>query len=361
MLKKIGNWTIKILFKGVWVLGFLPQILDFFSTYIPQKNLPPFILNILQHGGNWNLTLILVFLGFLTSSFLVYLDLEKETERLKSDLLLIEESRPIINVGFKDDNFELNKSLDFILQPNPKSPDFEELLNIERKRLLSKQFPKIDIEISPELKKFIESIPVPKISYPSEFVNNPNYEEDIEKYLPKYREYLIKKYEIGLKRAFFISPIIINEGRVPSTNLIVEFDMPHEYSKPKVHQSFNRTDEEIDLRLSVIHKPNEPKLQIRENASRDFLTSFAPGRTDIPKFPAYSPADPIFEEKNGIWKITYKIEQLVPSQEENNLNDFWVWAGEIVKSTIWIIHYRVFSSELREPQKGELTLRFYFN
>jgi hypothetical protein len=73
---KFVDWLRRVLKKWIWALGFLPQLLDYVSTYIPADYVPSFISDLLEVGGNWQLTGILVAIGLLISAFLVQLEVE---------------------------------------------------------------------------------------------------------------------------------------------------------------------------------------------------------------------------------------------------------------------------------------------
>jgi len=91
------RWSSRVLKKGFWVLGLVPQLLDYISTYVPSQNIPAAIRNLLEKGGNWRLTLILVSIGLLVSAFLVHLEtqqaLDERDLRVRQLMEHTEESR----------------------------------------------------------------------------------------------------------------------------------------------------------------------------------------------------------------------------------------------------------------------------
>jgi hypothetical protein len=76
-------WLLQVLSKGVWLLGFLPQLLDLAATYIPHDFIPRPILNWLEEGVTWELTLILVSSGLVVSAYLVH----RETQAILSEFI----------------------------------------------------------------------------------------------------------------------------------------------------------------------------------------------------------------------------------------------------------------------------------
>lgn len=79
------NWIWKIIKKWLWVLGLLPLFFDYIFTYIPNDYIPKAILDLTREGASWQLTGILIAIGFLISSFLVHEETRKEyEEKLKA-------------------------------------------------------------------------------------------------------------------------------------------------------------------------------------------------------------------------------------------------------------------------------------
>jgi hypothetical protein len=72
------HWAVKVLRKWVWLLGFVPILLDYFLAYIPQKNLPETIRKLISEGANWQITGAFFVLGFLASAFFVHEETKKE-------------------------------------------------------------------------------------------------------------------------------------------------------------------------------------------------------------------------------------------------------------------------------------------
>ncbi len=80
-----ANWAKKVLGKWIWVLGFIPLLLDYISAYIPKNSLPEIVRSFINEGANWQLTLGFVVLGLLWSAFLVH-----EETRKKLDAKIVE-------------------------------------------------------------------------------------------------------------------------------------------------------------------------------------------------------------------------------------------------------------------------------
>ncbi len=50
------NWFYRVTKKGIWLIGFIPLVLDYVTTLIPANNFPLPLLNFIEQGGNWNIT-----------------------------------------------------------------------------------------------------------------------------------------------------------------------------------------------------------------------------------------------------------------------------------------------------------------
>ena len=133
--------------------------------------------------------------------------------------------------------------------------------------------------------------------------------------------------------------------------------MPREYIHPSVHQSVKRSDiDEHDLHF-LLPTPTEPQ---PTKTSLDFI-DFPYQLMESPITDLAPSNGPFYKEKGGIWTISYSLGKLIPHYEENDLDQFWIWAGNIEQRTTWKIRTRIFSSEFSEPQFGEIDLEFSFD
>ena len=134
----------------------------------------------------------------------------------------LEDTQPRLIVGFQDDAGHLVNSLQLQLNPLPSKPDFDALVEEKQRELLAKQqFG----QISPRIATFSPSIKP-----------NPSYKEDVERFLVEYHTWLIHKYEHTVDRAYFIFPIMKNQGGSPAVDVTLEFAMPPTYKKPTKDQ-----------------------------------------------------------------------------------------------------------------------------
>jgi len=220
-------WAWRILKKGVWLLGFLPQLLDYVSIYIPSQYVPAYVKDLLEKGGDWRLTLILVVTGFLVSAFLVHLETQQVLKERDLKIREFADEEPNVIVGFQDETGHLVETLQIQLRPLPPKPDFDLLVEEERKQLLDKR------QGTRSSRELVAAIAQTAFSMP-----NPNYEKDVEQYLLQYRSYLVRRYEhrIAGDRTRSLVPIVHNKGHRPANNVTIEFAMPEAFAEPDEHQ-----------------------------------------------------------------------------------------------------------------------------
>jgi hypothetical protein len=94
-------WARKVLSKWIWLLGFVPLLLDYLVVYIPTNYLPEIVRKLIREGANWQLTSGLVVLGLLLSAFLVHEETKKE---LKTKIAKLEKD----NEKFLSDSISEN-------------------------------------------------------------------------------------------------------------------------------------------------------------------------------------------------------------------------------------------------------------
>jgi hypothetical protein len=338
------NWSWKVLKKGVWVLGFVPQLLDYVSTYVPRKHVPDPILNLLEKGGNWQLTLVLVGVGLFASAYLVHLETIQALAERERRIRELESQRPDIVVGFQDSAGHLVKKLELQLNSLPPKPDFDTLVEAKRKELLAKR---------PSTRSragLAAAIVSASFSRP-----NPHYENEVEQYLVEFREFLAIAYECTIDRAYAIHPIIENKGNHPANDVTIEFAMPADYKEPAEHQCFDRStispeDMEFYLQPPPKPKPFIDQLDMLRDVALPDLSNTILSRIEPPS----SIGGPNHEQRDGIHYISYAIERLVQHRPEDDFNPFWLWLFDVNDSTVWEIPFTVTSADLRLPQKGRL-------
>ena len=351
-LLQFMNWFIRISKKGIWLIGFIPLLLDYLTTLIPASYLPRPLLNYIEQGGNWNLTLVLVSLGLIISSYLVFLESEQSKEELAERFKKIADSQPKIHVGFMESNGTTTPKIELHLQQIPPKPDFDNIVSEKRSELFARQSRISPSDLPKAMRNFADTMAFAAFSKP-----NPNYEEEVEQYLLEFREYLNVAFEINLDRAFQIKPIVMNKGSVSASSLSIELEMPQTYERPKGHQEFDRSDVDNELLQFYASEPLEPeptKSVLDLNVPFPIMSSVANGIA-----PLYRPSmGPEFEKKDNVWFILYQVDKLVPGKQEYDLDPFWIWAGEIYKPTTWEIGVRLYSEELIKPIDDKVYIEF---
>jgi hypothetical protein len=100
---KFLGWFVQVLKKGVWVLGFVPALLDYIITYVPTDYIPTFVSNFLEVGATWHQTLVFTLIGLLISAFLVH----SQTE---TKLTEYEYQEPLYELELREVNSEICRS-----------------------------------------------------------------------------------------------------------------------------------------------------------------------------------------------------------------------------------------------------------
>jgi len=340
------RWSWKVLRKGVWILGFVPQLLDYVSTYVPPEYVPRLIRGLLERGGNWQLTLVLVGVGLVASAYLVHLETIQVVNEQDQKIRDLESHQPDIVVGFQDRARHLVETLALQLGSLPPTPDFDALVEIKRQELLANR---PSVHSMTGLATIVAATPFNR--------PNPHYEKEIEQYLVKYREFLVRVHECRINRAYAIYPIVENKGNHPADNVTIEFAMPADYKEPAEHQCFDRSaTSPEDLELYFL-QPREPKPFI---SHLDMLQDIAVPHTFNSILSGIEPSSnivgPNHEQRDGTHYISYTIERLVQHRPEADFDPFWLWLVDVNRPTTWQIPFTVTSAHLRQPQEGRLLL-----
>jgi hypothetical protein len=242
--KIVKSWVLRVLGKFFWLLGFIPLILDFILAYIPQKNIPPFVRSYIDSGATLPITLGFIILGFIFSAYLVNKEDQDRIRKLESKIEESIISRPSTHVKLCFRKHEPASEINIPLSENPPKPDFDKLIYDKRDELIGKKITKNTLGSFHEaLRSLSQSALLSTMNEP-----NPDYEEEVEEYLEEYREYLIRKYEFKLDRAFKLYPFVVNDGPISATSASLELIMPKDYDLPKNHQMTTRSDySEFDI------------------------------------------------------------------------------------------------------------------
>ena len=336
-------WLIRVLGKWIWLLGLLPQFLDFLAAYLPRDLLPQSLTRFVEAGATWQATLALLTIGLLGSAYLVHRETQLEQEKLAHDLSALRNTYPKLSAAFHTPEGTPTDSLTIALLPVPDPPDFDSQVANKRRELLS-QRPRPNDSAIPETLGTLAAL-----ALASAFSDpNPDFEHEVDEYLPRYRKYLIEKYEVALPRAFYTHPILLNTGTTAATSVILEIEMPSSYSPPEPHQlaKLEGLDEEF---LDVVPiKPTEPK---PTNPRFDHTSSFftLPPSLDLLVPPPPDPNDSDLEQRVGRWYITYHVARIVPKRTYSELNSFPIWAPAAAPSSPWELTARIYCAELPSP------------
>ena len=206
---------------------------------------------------------------------------------------------------------------------------------------------------------------------------NPDYREEVEQYLTKYRDYLVKRYErkVAEDRTRFLAPIVENQGHYPANNVRIEFEMPGAYRQPEEHQlgyplltgeeledlglSAQRLRELEDKRICGLpEKPKpftdvlSPRLPAMWVDRRGLSPSVSLARVE--RVPNVS--GPSHEDRDGVHYIVYHIQQLVQHRPEDDFEPFFLWLGDVKHSAVWEIPVTITSADVHQRLEQVLQL-----
>ena len=338
---RLLKWLVAILKKGIWLIGLVPQLLALIFAYIPSRHIPSSLLNLTEAGGNWTLTIVPVSICLLISSYLVYKEELEASRAIQVRMALLEDSRPDIEVGFRDLQGNLSNRIEFQLEPLPERPDIDELVAKEKECLLSR------------------SPTSPLMALKAMGDPNPNYGEELDEYMSDFRKYKIAEYEIGLDRCLEIGPMLSNQGPKSATDIVLQLQMPQEYEPLEEHQlatceELNEDFREIELYVQkrIPPSPTISWLKAPLINAASFMTPFQP---DIrpPDIPSNGPC---YDLRDGTWNVDYKLNSIVPGISDDKFDPFPIWVGEVTQSSSWTVIAKVYCSELSTPITSELQI-----
>jgi hypothetical protein len=94
-VRVILSWLVRVLRKGYWLVGVLPQVPQFLATCVPQRYLPSALLVFTSQGGHLSLTFVLAHLGMLLSTYLVHRETVAQERQLRREIATLQQSRPM--------------------------------------------------------------------------------------------------------------------------------------------------------------------------------------------------------------------------------------------------------------------------
>lgn len=331
-IRRLAKQTINRIFFAV-------DVISVFLLLYPPLQISPFISLGLR---------IFIILTFLISGYSVFLEIsnehQKEIERLQSRINELEGKRPEIKVWFQADS-GVTSELGIQLARTELKPDYDALLEQERKRLNSKrdshQFSSISEAISKQL--------------------NPNYDEEVEEYIRQYRRYLERSYDVTLYEDRFrrIRLAAENAGSFTASDVTLELRLPKDLI-PTDDQ--RRAFEMYKLYKDKPSPPEEPELYQDMFALGGMLSDI---RLSLPAM-GVPPASPHLDNRNvdgphmelrgDELYIIYKIGKLVPHLIERDFPRLSLWLGGVDMDTTWDIPIRIYAADLTVPDTTVIKL-----
>lgn len=311
---------------------------------------------------NWFYTSILPLLSFLFANYSVFsenkareAELLEEIHKLKQDLQNLQNCRPIIEVGFLEGSTPVKK-IHRNLKPIPPEPDYDRLLEGERKRIHDKlrRGPFPARKINPWFPKRVER----------PYVLDEAIQEVVTRYITDYRWYLNHEYRYSIfqDRCIRLQPLVENKGGGESSNVRVDFYIPLGYSK-------NRKDKEwMEVEFFGISKPKKPAEPTIESIHKKYSSDNSETGFNIPPPDNSHTADNNWTAGNprcaidwleDVTRISYFFNCLVPGQTEEDLDPISLWLGEVEGNQKIEIRVVVIGSNIIDgPKEDMLEIEF---
>jgi len=311
--------------------------------------------------GLYLIILVLVLIG----GYRAFADLFKDLADLEVQVGELRKHFPNIAVSLQDRTHDLfpqsgvrhqSSFPSLIVNFNriPPRPNLDRLLSEEREQLQEKK------------RRFQQTRQQDGIGVIFDTTNRINsfFDKEVEAYLVKYRYYQEQLYfrSVARQRALFLSPVVVNQGRITANNVAVEISLPAGYKQP--------TEERCrDIRSALangkhaLQPPREPKITwgVFDSSVGDWDDeSLRIPRWDrtlqTHSFSKSNTSGPDIKRRNGTYVIIYSVQELAPKQPEDNFNPFLLWLPDLSKTTSWNLPVRIYFNELTYPQQANLKI-----
>jgi hypothetical protein len=362
-----NSWLTRVIRKLVWLLGLLPTLIDYVSTYLRQYDLPAWLEDVLDLGVSWQATVVLVAVGVGAAAYLVHRDEQRQLEDALGSAEALRSSVPLIEVGWQFAEGQVDRTLEIGLGEIPAAPDFDQLMEAKRAELMGKApvhpagWPSSSYgTILSGLESIAALASQNPLSEP-----NPNYADEVESYLEECRDHLELRYELELDRAFPIAPVVYNRGGGAASRVVVELSMPPMFRRAKDHHRFSRSDphdaeiaDDWEQWRSLPPPAPQPYKSKVPFYPLDIATPNLSAMEALESIQPIVSLGPFFDQERALWKIRYEPGDLVPRRLIRDLDVFWLWAAEAVVGDAWTVGVAVYASELPEGDSQELTIKF---
>lgn len=183
--------------------------------------------------------------------FLIFKRQQKTIGELENRIVDFENSIPKLALDFWDDGSK-RQNLQLLVSPFPSEPDYEELIEQEKKELLNAFLGAKKPRKNEGLHSILNSLP---LALGEIYKDEDDYKNECGEYLEEYRQYLEMQhyFDIGIARLRRIGFYINNVGKIPADNVIVLIDFPDEFQ-------FLEEDEVEFVLNEAPKKPKRPKL-----------------------------------------------------------------------------------------------------
>lgn len=354
MLSTLFDWTKRMALKWLWLLALVPAFADFVATFIPDDSIPPQAAAWLALIGTWQATAVFATVGFVWAAFLVHRDICGEVQRLKQALDEAANAVPRFQVGLKSGSEPATNTPVIRLPPLPEMEDVDALVEKERESLnaaYAAAQQTMSSNTSAGAAALMAAIGLERL--------NPNYEEEVDDYLKKFREYLACRRQSTLAKTRLrrLEIAVANTGIQSASNVHVELRFPKGWL----------LDEETERQLLMVEsddydycqKATRPEpitagwaFRLDTNSSFSYLQDL--GHLPQVHVKLHSPQIDI---DHAARTACFTLKEVTPQQRLMLNESIIVWLGHVRESTTAVIEYTVYAAQLRTPQDGKIEVQ----
>ena len=331
--------------------GFIGAIIYGLDYLVPAVEVP-----------NWFFFAVLPLLSFLYANYSIFCEnkageaeLLVEIQKWKQEFQDLQDTRPKLEVSLLEGSAPVKK-IQRILKPIPPEPDYDRLLESERKRIHDKlrRGPFPTRRKNPWLPNHINK----PIDYTEAI------QDEVTEYINDYRHYLEHDYLniIFQDRHLRLQPLIENKGSGESSNVRIDFIVPLDYGKTPADKDWM----EIEAYgISKAKKPAEPTIESINKKHSSYKSemgfNFSP-----PDYPytadnnwAAGNSRRTIDRLESETRISYFFNCLVPGQSEKDLDPFPLWLGNVEGNEKVEIKVVIIGSNIIDgPKEDKLEIEF---
>lgn len=351
MANDLLDWINRILRKWLWLLALVPTFTDFIAAFIPSESIPSSIAAWLARIGTWQATAAFASVGFIGAAFLVHRDMRQETARLRVTLDEIANAVPRFRISLKFGDAPATDAPVIRLAALAESEGVDALVQKERDELAAAY----DAATKSASRKVRDLDAASLIASLSGRTVNPHYEEQVEKYLAQYREFLLCRRLRGLVRTRlqWLEIGVTNIGFASASNVNTIIHFPKEWI----------LDEKTEMQTLMVEDDEDYCLEpVRPEPIVGFTFGFDTGISSSHLWERFDDIQanqrkPQIEIDRLEATASATLVELAPQQCTVLDEPVALWLGDVRESMTVVIEYKVYATQLRKPQVGKIEVK----